>query len=127
MINNEFVEIKLRADFLVIKESLTRIGICNRNTKVIIPSCYIIHKSGRYAIAHFKELLASDGYRKEISEIDINRRNAIATLLENWGLIEILDDECYQAVLLEKIFVLSHKEKKEQGYKIVHKYNMDTK
>ena len=114
--------IKLKSDFLVVKETLERIGICNKNTKVITPSCYILHKQGNYYLIHFKFLLALDGFKKEVEERDILRQNAIATLLQNWGMIEIMDKDVYQETLMEKIFVLPFKDKVE--YTINHKYKI---
>lgn len=119
---NVGVEVELIGDFLVVKETLERIGIANRKTKVIIPSCYILHKKGKYFIVHFKELLAMDSNKGELSEVDINRRNAIATLLHNWNLLEIISGSVYQETLNEQIFVLPFKEK--SFYTINHKYRM---
>lgn len=116
------VKVKLLKDFLIIKETLERIGICNRRTKVITPSCYILHKRGHYYITHFKFLLAQDGYKEEISKTDVSRQNAIATLLHNWGMVEILEDGIHQEPLKEKIYVLSHSEKRD--YFISHKYRI---
>jgi len=116
------VHVKLKADFLVIIETLERIGIANQKTKVITPSAYILHKRGKYYIIHFKHLLAMDGFKKEIDEKDILRQNAIATLLQNWNMLEIQDEGVYQEPLKEKIFVLPYKEKYK--YTINHKYKM---
>lgn len=121
------VEVKLLKNFLVIKETLERIGIANRETKVITPSCYLLHKQGRYYLMHFKELLAMDGYKREIIEKDIERRNSIATLLKNWNMIDILIDGIYQGEdeLKQQIFVLPYSEK--VNYKINHKYRIKNK
>lgn len=116
------VEVRLLSDFLVIKETLERIGIANRKTHVITPSVYILHKQGKYYIIHFKELLALDGFKRNINETDISRRNAIISLLSNWGMVEILEDGVYQEELEEQIFVLPYKEK--HIYKINHKYRI---
>ena len=116
------IQVKLIADFFIIKETLERIGVCNKRTKVITPSCYLLHKKGNCYIVHFKELLAEDGHKKEISQKDYDRRDAIATLLENWNLIEIITDGVWQNELKEKIFVLPYKEKSK--YKINHKYSL---
>lgn len=119
------VEIKLLSDFLVVKETLERIGIANRKTRVITPSVYILHKQGKYYIIHFKELLALDGFKHNINETDVSRRDAIASLLSNWGMVEILDDGVYQEDLAEQIFVLPFAEK--QNYTINHKYRISRK
>lgn len=116
------VEVKLLSDFLVIKETLERIGIANRKTKVITPSVYILHKQGNYYIIHFKELLALDGFKHNINETDISRRNAIISLLSNWGMVEICEEGVYQEELEEQIFVLPYAEK--ANYKINHKYRI---
>lgn len=116
------VEVKLVSDFLVLKETLERIGIANRKTHVITPSVYILHKQGDYYIIHFKELLALDGFKHSINETDIRRRNAIISLLVNWGMLTIVEDGVYQKELEEQIFVLPYSEK--QSYKINHKYRI---
>lgn len=116
------VEIKLIADFLVIKETLERIGIANRKTKIITPSVYILHKQGNYYIIHFKELLALDGFKRNINDTDISRRNAIISLLVNWDMVSIEEEGVYQTELEEQIFVLPYSEK--VNYKINHKYRI---
>ena len=116
------VKIELISPFLVIKETLERIGVYSRPKKIITPSCYILHIKGEYYISHFKFLLSIDGFKKEISEVDINRQNAIITLLQNWNMIRILDDNVYQDQLKEKIYVLPYKLKKETA--INHKFCM---
>jgi hypothetical protein len=116
------VEVKLLSDFLVIKETLERIGIANRKTKIITPSVYILHKQGNYYIIHFKELLALDGFKRNINETDISRRNAIISLLANWDMVSIEEDGVYQEELEEQIFVLPYAEK--INYKINHKYRI---
>lgn len=121
-LNGYGVEVSLISDFLVIKETLERIGIANRKTKVITPSVYILHKQGDYFIIHFKELLALDGFKRNINETDICRRNAIISLLFNWGMIKIDEKGIYQKELLEQIFVLPYSEK--ANYKINHKYRI---
>lgn len=116
------VQVELRTDFLVVKETLERIGICNKSTRVITPSAYILHKRGRYYVIHFKCLLAMDGFRREIEDRDLSRQGAIASLLQNWGMVRIVDGGVYQDPLREKIFVLPYKDKRH--YRINHKYRM---
>jgi hypothetical protein len=116
------VEVKLLTDFLIIKETLERIGIANRKTFVITPSVYILHNQGKYYIIHFKELLAMDGFKRKIIDTDLSRRDAIISLLSNWGMVTICDEGVYQAELEEQIFVLPFAEKKD--YKINHKYRI---
>ena len=86
---NKFVEVKLKQedDFLKVRETLTRIGVSSRKDKILYQSCHILHKQGKYYIVHFKELFQLDGKPTDITENDIQRRNAIARLLEEWGLV----------------------------------------
>lgn len=85
------VELKHPDDFLLIKESLTRMGVANQNEKKLYQSCHILHKRGRYYITHFKELFLLDGKTANISNEDIGRRNLIVSLLNDWGLLSIKD------------------------------------
>ena len=88
------VEVKLHSDedFLKVKETLTRMGISSRKEKKLYQSCHILHKRGRYAIMHFKELFILDGLESNISDDDIGRRNTITNLLEEWGLLVVIDE-----------------------------------
>lgn len=91
---HELLEVELEAGaFLVVKESLTRIGIAREDTKTLYQSCHILHKRGRYYIVHFKEMFALDGKPSTITETDIFRRDQIARLLEDWGLLRIVKPE----------------------------------
>lgn len=115
------VKVELKSDFSVIRETLERIGIVNKIKKVITPSCYIIKDNGEFFVCHFKELLSMfDDVPDKLSEKDTNRRNSIATLLENWNLIKILDSNVYQKELKENVYVHPHKER--SGYTINHKF-----
>ena len=87
------VQLKEPDDFLKVRETLTRIGVASRKDKKLFQSCHILHKQGRYFIVHFKELFALDGKFANFSENDIERRNTIAQLLGDWGLITILNKE----------------------------------
>lgn len=89
------VEIELPSDdsFLKIKETLTRIGISSRKEKRLYQSCHILHKKGRYAILHFKELFILDGKQNTFTDEDLSRRNTIVNLLEEWELLKIIDSE----------------------------------
>lgn len=91
--NGYGVQIKLRKpdDFLRVKETLTRIGVGERTSKTLYPSCYILHKKGYYAILHFKELFEMDGKTSDITTDDIGRRNTICRLISDWGLAELVD------------------------------------
>ena len=119
------IRVELLKGFGVVRETLERIGICNKQTRVITPSAYILHKEGRYFVVHFKCLLAMDGFRDDVDARDISRQAAIASMLQNWGMIRILDDGVYQDPLEQRIFVLPYKDK--QSFTINHKYRMGGK
>ena len=87
------ITLKEKDDFLKVRETLTRIGISSRKENKLFQSCHILQKRGRYAIMHFKELFSLDGLDTDISQNDVARRNTIASLLEEWGLLEIVDEE----------------------------------
>ena len=93
------VKIKEPDDFLKIRETLTRIGVASRKERKIYQSCHILHKQGRYFIVHFKELFALDGKTANIFINDIERRNTIAQLLSDWGLIELVGEVLTKAPL----------------------------
>ena len=111
-------------DFLKIRETLTRIGVASRKDNKLFQSCHILHKQGRYFIVHFKELFALDGKGTNISENDVSRRNSIASLLSDWGLVEIIGDSEPKAPL-SQIKVISFKEKHE--WTLETKYNIGKK
>lgn len=113
-------------DFLKVRETLTRIGVASRKDRVLYQSCHILHKQGRYFIVHFKELFALDGKQADLTDNDIERRNAIAKLLSDWGLIKIIGEEKFDSVApLSQIKVLSYKEKDE--WTLQTKYNIGKK
>ena len=100
MINiTDLVEVTLNEqdDFLKVRETLTRIGVASKKDKTLYQSCHILHKQGRYYIVHFKELFALDGKPTDISDNDLSRRNAIANLLEDWGLIKLVNEKIGRA------------------------------
>ena len=113
------VEIELENEdaFLKVRETLTRIGVSSRKEKVLYQSCHILHKQGRYVILHFKELFKLDGKMSTITDNDVQRRNAIVTLLEEWGLLKIFKDEKEKIegnlAPLHQIKIISYKEKDE--------------
>jgi hypothetical protein len=113
--------------FLKIKETLTRIGISSRKEKKLYQSCHILHKPGRYAILHFKELFILDGKKDTFVEEDNARRNTIVNLLEEWGLVNIVNTEKAQDPIapLNQIKILSHKEK--DNWILEAKYNIGKK
>ena len=125
----QFVEVTLNEqdDFLKVRETLTRIGVSSRKEKVLYQSCHILHKQGRYYIVHFKELFALDGKPSNISENDIQRRNAIAKLLEEWGLVKILNAKIMENNIapLHQIKIISFKDKDE--WELIPKYNIGKK
>ena len=84
------VSLKEPDDFLKIRETLSRIGVASRKERKLYQSCHILHKQGRYYIVHFKELFALDGKETNLSENDIARRNTIANLLKDWGIVEVI-------------------------------------
>ena len=120
------VEITLKEDddFLKVKETLTRIGVSSRKEKKLYQSCHILHKKGRYAILHFKELFVLDGLETDISETDLGRRNMIATLLEEWKLLEIINPEGAEEPMISmaQIKILPYKEKQE--WELIPKYHI---
>jgi hypothetical protein len=124
------VEISLvdQDNFLLVKETLTRIGVASKKTNILYQSCHILHKQGRYAIMHFKELFLLDGKKNtDFSENDQARRNTIANLLEEWGLIEIVDKEKTKepVVPVSHIKIISFKEKGE--WQCMAKYSIGNK
>ena len=112
-------------DFLKVRETLSRIGVASRKEKKLYQSCHILHKQGRYYIVHFKELFALDGKRTNISTNDLSRRNTIANLLQDWGLINIMSESSYEAAPLSQIKILTYKEKNE--WLLETKYNIGKK
>ena len=112
-------------DFLKVRETLSRIGVASRKERKLYQSCHILHKQGRYYIVHFKELFALDGKRTNISTNDLSRRNTIANLLQDWGLIQIMSESPYEAAPLSQIKILTYKEKNE--WLLETKYNIGKK
>tara|TARA_B100000530_G_scaffold172446_1_gene108878 strand:+ start:572 stop:979 length:408 start_codon:yes stop_codon:yes gene_type:complete len=112
-------------DFLKVRETLSRIGVASRKERKLYQSCHILHKQGRYYIVHFKELFALDGKRTNISTNDLSRRNTIANLLQDWGLIKIMSESSYEAAPLSQIKILTYKEKNE--WLLETKYNIGKK
>ena len=120
------VTIKQPDDFLKVRETLTRIGVASRKDKTLFQSCHILHKQGKYYITHFKELFALDGKNSTLSENDIQRRNTIALLLQDWNLIDVVNTALVEnKAPLSQIKVLPFKEKSE--WNLVAKYNIGKK
>ena len=120
------VTIKQPDDFLKIRETLTRIGVASRKDKTLFQSCHILHKQGKYYITHFKELFALDGKNSSLTLNDIQRRNTITLLLQDWNLIEVVQPTLVEnKAPLSQIKVLPFKEKSE--WTLVAKYNIGKK
>ena len=131
MVNlNDLIEVTLneKDDFLKVRETLTRIGVASKKEQILYQSCHILHKRGQYYVVHFKELFALDGKPTDISESDLARRNAIANLLEDWGLVKLVNPkqtEVPEPIFLSQIKIISHKEKND--WQLVPKYNIGKK
>ena len=113
-------------DFLKVRETLTRIGVASRKDKKLFQSCHILHKQGRYFIVHFKELFLLDGKKANLEETDLARRNTIATLMSDWGLVEIQNNEEAKPLApLRQIKIIPFKEKDQ--WELCPKYNIGNK
>jgi hypothetical protein len=125
---NSMLEITLNEpdDFLKVKETLTRIGVASRKDNKLYQSCHILHKQGRYFIVHFKELFLLDGKKSNLEENDIARRNTIAQLMSDWGLISIESSNNLKDLApLRQIKIISYKEK--DNWNLCPKYNIGNK
>ena len=125
---NSMLEIVLNEpdDFLKVRETLTRIGIASRKDKKLYQSCHILHKQGRYFIVHFKELFLLDGKKSNLEEEDVARRNTIAQLMSDWGLITIENSSIMTPLApLRQIKIISFKDKNE--WELCPKYNIGNK
>lgn len=117
------VELPTEESFLKIRETLTRIGIASRKEKKLYQSCHILHKRGRYVILHFKELFILDGKVNSFSEDDLARRNTIVCLLEEWGLLKIIEGENVEPQLnIGQIKILPYREKDD--WELIPKYSI---
>ena len=125
---DQMVEVFLNEpdDFLKVRETLTRIGVASRKEKKLYQSCHILHKQGRYFIVHFKELFALDGKHANLTVNDVQRRNRIAKLLSDWGLISVASEEAIADIApLNQIKVLAYKDKSD--WVLEQKYNIGKK
>ena len=113
-------------DFLKIKETLQRIGVASKKSNTLWQSCHILHKQGKYAIMHFKELFLMDGKESDITDNDLDRRNTIAKLLQDWGLLKVVNatDIEYLAPL-SQIKIIAYKDKKD--WQLESKYSIGKK
>lgn len=122
---NSMLEVTLNEpdDFLKIRETLTRIGVASRKDNKLYQSCHILHKQGRYFIVHFKELFLLDGKKSNLEENDVGRRNTIATLMSDWGLLTVENKDKLQPVApLRQIKIISFKDKDQ--WELCPKYNI---
>ena len=126
---DSLLEVKLQKedDFLKIKETLTRIGVSSKKENKLYQSCHILHKRGKYYIVHFKELFSLDGLPSDIDETDIGRRNTIAKLLQEWGLLNVIDGDKVNSILtpISQIKIIPHKEKNQ--WELCPKYHIGKK
>ena len=126
---DSMVEVTLKndEDFLKVKETLTRIGVASRKNKALYQSCHILHKQQKYYIVHFKELFALDGKPTNFDQEDMGRRNTIANLLEEWGLVKINDPESTSEPVapLSQTKIISFKDKDQ--WELIPKYNIGKK
>lgn len=120
---NNLIEVKLKVDFLVIRETLSRIGVASKKENKLYQSCHILHKRGKYYILHFKELFLLDGKPSSFTVDDMERRNTICDLLEKWGLVEIVDSSKISNLApINSIKIIPSKEKKD--WELITKYNI---
>jgi hypothetical protein len=126
---DSLIEVKIaeEEDFLKIKETLTRIGVASRKEKKLYQSCHIFHKQGRYYIVHFKEMFLIDGKPSNFSDEDKGRRNKIIALLQDWGLLKVIEPDriLEPAASMSQIKIINHKEKND--WTLEAKYNMGRK
>ena len=124
---DQMLEVSLKEpdDFLKVRETLSRIGVASRKDKKLFQSTHILHKQGKYYICHFKELFALDGKSTNISENDIPRRNTIANLLSDWGLVNVVGTSTVEPAPLSQIKVISFREKND--WILETKYNIGKK
>jgi hypothetical protein len=125
----DMIEVTLNAkdDFLKVRETLTRIGVASKKEKLLYQSCHILHKQGKYYIVHFKELFALDGKPADITDNDLARRNTIALLLQDWGLLKLVNPKQVEnlQVGLSQIKIIGFREKDD--WQLVPKYNIGKK
>ena len=113
-------------DFLKVRETLTRIGVASRKDNKLYQSCHILHKQGRYFIVHFKELFLLDGKKSNLEENDLARRNTIAQLMSDWGLISIESASRAEPLApMRQIKIIPYKEK--NNWELCPKYNIGNK
>lgn len=121
------VTLKTQDDFLKVRETLTRIGVASKTDNILYQSCHILHKQGNYAIMHFKELFSLDGKPSNISDNDIARRNTISNLMEDWGLLTLVDKEKTKTNIapISQIKIIPFKNKAD--WQLITKYTIGKK
>lgn len=122
------VKLKREEDFLLVKETLTRIGVTSRRDNKLYQTAHLLHKRGYYAIVHFKELFAFDGRRAELTEEDVGRRNTIVKLLSDWNLLEIIDKNDFEKLpklSVSQIKIIPFKDKDK--WELITKYKLGKK
>jgi hypothetical protein len=125
--NDVGVHIKLfdDEDFMVVRETLTRMGVSPKGKNILYQSCHLVHKDGVYVVAHFKELFALDGLPSNVSTEDVQRRNAIVKLLEDWELLEVIDKEKIKDQMpLTGMKIIKYGEK--DNWELIPKFNPGT-
>ena len=121
------IRLKKPDDFLLVRETLTRIGVASERTKTLYQSCHILHKRGEYAICHFKEMFSFDGKESSFDDDDRDRRDTIANLLASWGLVELVDplESDYPNTSMSLVKVIPYRQRGE--WKLERKYNLGKK
>jgi len=121
------VTLKSQDDFLKVRETLTRIGIASKKERKLYQSCHILHKRGRYVILSFKELFKLDGKESNFTESDLARRNTIAKLLHDWGLVSLIDPNTVEepTIPISQIKIIPHKERNQ--WELIAKYQVGSK
>lgn len=126
---DSLIEVKIaeEEDFLKIKETLTRIGVASRKDNKLYQSCHILHKQGKYYIVHFKELFALDGKPSDFTDEDKGRRNTIIQLLQEWGLIKVVEPDYIKEpkAPMSQVKIIPHKDK--ANWTLEAKYNIGRK
>lgn len=125
---DQFLEVELPSEqnFLIIKETLTRMGVTPKNKKILYQSCHILNTNSKFYIVHFKELFLLEGKESSLEEIDIFRRNEIAKLLEDWNLLRIKNPDKFptEDKYIKLIKIVSANDRHFNDWKLVPKYHL---
>lgn len=127
--NGVGVEVSLKdpQNFLMVKETLTRIGVSSQKDNTLYQSCHLLHKRGRYAVVHFKEMFILDGKTANFTEQDKGRRNAITNLLEQWGLVKVLEPESIKSPIVPISMIKVIRSRDKHDWNLVAKYQIGRK